>query len=201
GLEPIGLAAALPAFGADPIKIGPVTALSGQSAKAREALTRGLPIRSDEINAAGGVLGGRKFELVRRDDEANPAKGQIAARELLFKEKVAVLFGGLDSPGALAIVPIVNQEKVPFMDPWAAGPPITRNGANPNFVFRVSAMDELVDRAMLQYAQKHDNTKTPGVIVVNNPWGESNQKGLIAALNAKGVKPAGVEKFEPNDVD
>jgi branched-chain amino acid transport system substrate-binding protein len=39
------------------------------------------------------------------------------------------------------------------------------------------------------------------VIVVNNPWGESNQKGLIAALNAKGVKPAGVEKFEPNDVD
>jgi branched-chain amino acid transport system substrate-binding protein len=54
---------------------------------------------------------------------------------------------------------------------------------------------------MLQYAQKFYNPKTPGVIVVNNPWGESNQKGLVAALNAKGVKPAGVEKFEPNDVD
>ena len=168
------------------IKIGLVTALSGQSAKAGEAITRGLTIAIDEINAKGGVLGGRKFELVRRDDEANPAKGQIAARELLFKEKVAVLFGGLDSPVALAIVPIVNQEKVPFMDPWAAGTPITRNGANPNFVFRVSAMDELVDKAMLQYAQKNYNAKTPGIIVVNNPWGESNQKGLLAALNAKG---------------
>src|SRR4029079_17979455 len=186
---------------AQTIKIGLVTALSGQSAKAGEAITRGLTIAIDELNAKGGVLGGRKFELVRRDDEANPAKGQIAARELIFKEKVAVLFGGLDSPVALAIVPIVNQEKVPFMDPWAAGTPITRNGANPNFAFRVSAMDELVDRAMLQYAQKHYGTKTPGVIVVNNPWGESNQKGLIAPLNAKGVKPAGVEKFEPNDVD
>jgi branched-chain amino acid transport system substrate-binding protein len=200
----VGLAAGLVASGAgaaDNIKIGLVTALSGQSAKAGEAITRGLEIAIDEINAKGGVLGGRKFELVRRDDEANPAKGQIAARELLFKEKVAVLFGGLDSPVALAIVPIVNQEKVPFMDPWAAGTPITRNGANPNFVFRVSAVDEIVDKAMLQYAQKFYNTKTPGVIVVNNPWGESNQKGLVAALNAKGVKPAGVEKFEPNDVD
>ena len=197
----VALAVSWPVAAAEVIKIGLVTALSGQSAKAGEAITRGLTIAIDEINAKGGVLGGRKFELVRRDDEANPAKGQIAARELLFKEKVAVLFGGLDSPVALAIVPIVNQEKVPFMDPWAAGTPITRNGANPNFVFRVSAVDELVDRAMLQYAQKHYSSKTPGVIVVNNPWGESNQKGLVAALNAAGVKAAGVEKFEPNDVD
>jgi branched-chain amino acid transport system substrate-binding protein len=196
-----GLVLSGPAAAADPIKIGLVTALSGQSAKAGEAITRGLEIAIDEINAKGGVLGGRKFELLRRDDEANPAKGQIAARELLFKEKVTVLFGGLDSPVALAIVPIVNAEKVPFMDPWAAGTPITRNGANPNFVFRVSAVDEIVDKAMLQYAQKNYNSRKPGVIVVNNPWGESNQKGLLKALNEKGVKPAGVEKFEPNDVD
>ena len=195
----VGLAA--PAAAAEPIKIGLVTALSGQSAKAGEAITRGLTVAIDEINAKGGLLGGRKLELVRRDDEANPAKGQVAARELIFKEKVAVLFGGLDTPVALAIVPIVNEQKVPFMDPWAAGTPITRNGANPNFAFRVSAVDELVDRAILQYAQKNFNAKKPGVIVVNNPWGESNQKGLTAAMQAKGVTPAGVEKFEEKDVD
>ncbi len=195
------MAAAGPLTAAEPIKIGLVTALSGQSAKAGEAITRGLTIAIDEINAKGGVLGGRQFELIRRDDEANPAKGQVAARELIFKEKVSVLFGGLDTPVALAIVPIVNAEKVPFMDPWAAGTPITRNGANPNFAFRVSAVDEIVDHAMLKYAQEHYAAKSPGIIVVNNPWGESNQKGLQAALQAKGVKPAGVEKFEPNDVD
>jgi branched-chain amino acid transport system substrate-binding protein len=189
------------AVAADPIKIGLVTALSGQSAKAGEAITRGLTIAIDELNAKGGVLGGRKFELVARDDEANPAKGQIAARELLFKEKVAVLFGGLDTPVSLAIVPIANAEKVPFMGPWAAGTPITRNGADPNFAFRVSAVDEIVDKAMLQYAIKHYNAKNPGIIVINNPWGESNQKGLTAALTAKGMKPAGIEKFEQNDVD
>ena len=190
----------LPATAADEIKIGLVTALSGQSARAGEAITRGISIAIDELNAAGGVLG-RKFVLVSRDDEATPAKGVTAARELVFNEKVAVLFGGLDTPVSMAIVPIMNQAKVPFVGPWAAGTAITRNGANPNFVFRVSAVDELVDKAILQYAQKTFNTKKPGLILVNNPWGESNEKGLRAAMDAKGVKPAGVEKFEGNDVD
>jgi ABC-type branched-subunit amino acid transport system substrate-binding protein len=133
------LALSAPVLAQEPIKIGLVTALSGQSARAGEAITRGLTGRIDELNAKGGVLKGRKFELVRRDDESTPAKGVTAARELLFKEKVAVLFGGLDTPVSLAIVPIVNQEKIPFMGPWAAGTPITKNGANPNYVFRVSA--------------------------------------------------------------
>jgi branched-chain amino acid transport system substrate-binding protein len=184
----------------DNIKIGLVTALSGQSARAGEAITRGLQVAIDEINAGGGVLG-RKLELVRRDDEATPAKGVIAARELVFKEKVAVLFGGLDTPVSIGIVPIMNEAKVPFMGPWAAGTAITQNGANPNYAFRVSAVDEIVDKAILQYAQKTFNVKKPGLILVNNPWGESNEKGLKAAMAAKGVTPAGVEKFEGNDVD
>jgi len=190
-----------PARAADPIKIGLVTALSGQSALAGEALTRGLQVAIDEINAAGGVLGGRKFELVRRDDEANPAKGVVAARELVFREKAAVVFGGLDTPVSMAIVPLMNQEKVPFMDPWAAGTAITRNGANPNFVFRVSAVDEVVDVGMLAYAQKVFKAAKPGLMLINNPWGESNEKGLKAAMAAKGVAAAGVEKFEASDLD
>ncbi|HEV8106975.1 MAG TPA: ABC transporter substrate-binding protein [Burkholderiales bacterium] len=201
----LSLLAAAPAWAQQTIKIGLVTALSGQSARAGEAISRGLQVAIDEINAKGGLRvgneSGRKLELLRRDDESIPAKGVIAARELYFKEKVAVLIGGLDSPVALAIVPIANENKLPFMDPWAAGTPITKNGAKDNYVFRVSAVDELVDKAMLQYAQKTYNARKPGMILVNNPWGESNEKGLTAALAEKKMQPAGIEKFEGNDVD
>ncbi|EYC51231.1 ethanolamine utilization protein EutN [Hylemonella gracilis str. Niagara R] len=201
GLSLAAAALSAPALAAEPIKIGLVTALSGQSALAGEAITRGMQLAIDEINAKGGLLGGRKLELVRRDDEANPAKGVVAARELIYREKVAVIFGGLDTPVSMAIVPLINQEKVPFMGPWAAGTGITKNGANPNFAFRVSAVDEIVDVGMLAYAQKNFKTAKPGLILVNNPWGESNEKGLKAAMAAKGVTPAGVEKYEANDVD
>lgn len=188
------------ASAADPIKIGLVTALSGQSARAGEALTRGATIAIEEINAKGGVLG-RPLELVRRDDESNPAKGLIAARELIQREKVAALIGGLDTPVALAIVPFVNNAKMPFVVPWAAGTAITQNGASSNYVFRVSAMDDEVDKAIVQFARKTYDTKKPGLILVNNPWGESNEHGLKLAMKAAGTEPAGIEKFEGNDVD
>jgi branched-chain amino acid transport system substrate-binding protein len=188
------------ALAAEPIKIGLIASLSGDVAKSGEAIIRGLTIAIDEINAKGGLLG-RKVELISRDDENNPSKGLLAARELVQKEKVALLFGGLQTPVSLAIVPFANKEQVVFMVPWAAGTAITRNGANPNFVFRVSAVDELVDVALVDYAVKTYGSKTPGMILINNPWGESNEKGLHKALEAKGLKAAGSEKIEASDLD
>src|ERR1700716_1691722 len=184
------------------IKIGHVAALSGGSAQSGEAITRGLTVAIDEINAKGGVLGGRKLELVQRDDESTPPKGLTAARELVFKEKVAIIFGGIDSPVAFAMVPLLNKEKVPHMAVWAAGTGITRNGANPNYIFRVSAVDVLVDVKLLDYAKTKYGAKKAGLMLVNNPWGESNEKGLVEAVkSAGGMEIVGTEKVENNDVD
>ncbi|MFC0238931.1 ABC transporter substrate-binding protein [Rhodopseudomonas telluris] len=192
--------AAVPAWAQETVKVGLVAAMSGQSAKSGEAIVRGLSLAIDDINAKGGVLG-KKVELVVRDDESNPAKGVIAARELVQREKVVAYFGGIDTPVSMAIVPFANQSKVPFIGVWAAGTPITRNGAAENYVFRVSAVDALVDVALVDYAVKKYAAKKPGMILINNPWGESNEAGLKAALATKNMPNAGVEKFETGDVD
>jgi len=184
----------------EPIKVGLVAALSGQSAKSGEAITRGLTIAIDEINEAGGVLG-RPIELIRRDDESNPSKGLLASRELIQREKVSVLFGGLDTPVSLAIVPVINQLKIPFMGVWAAGTPITKNGAKDNYAFRVSAVDEVVDEALVQYGVDKYAMKKPGMILINNPWGESNEKGLKEALATRGIEYTGIERIESSDLD
>jgi branched-chain amino acid transport system substrate-binding protein len=194
--------AAKVALAGEPLKIGHIAALSGASAQSGEAITRGLAVAIDEINAKGGVLGGRMLELVQRDDESSPPKGVLAARELIFKEKVAAIFGGIDTPVALAMVPLLNKEKMLFMGVWAAGTGITRNGANPNYIFRVSAVDALVDIKLLNYAHDRFGAKKAGLMLINNPWGESNEKGLIAAAKDNpAIQIAGVEKFENSDVD
>jgi branched-chain amino acid transport system substrate-binding protein len=196
----LSLTTALPGFAQETLKLGLVAAMSGQSAKSGEAIVRGLSLAIDEINAKGGVLG-KKVELVVRDDESNPAKGVIAARELVQREKVAAFFGGLDTPVSIAIVPFANQAKVPFIGVWAAGTAITQNGAPENYVFRVSAVDDLVDVALVDHATKTYGVKKPGMILINNPWGESNEKGLKVALEAKKLPFAGIEKFQDSDVD
>ena len=136
----------------EPIKIGLAAAVSGGSAASGEAIKRGIQIALDELNGKGGLLGGRRLELVIRDDEGNPAKGVTIARELVEREKVAVVFGGLHTTVALAQVPVWQELRTPYMGAWAAGTNITRNGQSPNYVFRVSANDDLVDRYLSRYA-------------------------------------------------
>jgi branched-chain amino acid transport system substrate-binding protein len=189
------------ALAEEPIKVGLVAALSGPSAQSGEAITRGLQLAIDEINAKGGLLGGHMLELVQRDDESSPPKGLIAARELV-SDNIVAIFGGLDSPVSLAMLPALNKGKRIYMGVWAAATGITQNGADPNYAFRVSAVDALVDVRLLKFAHQKFASKKAGLMLLNNPWGQSNEKGLIAASKADpSIEIVGVEKYEPDDVD
>ena len=185
----------------EPVKIGLSAAVSGGSAASGEAIKRGLQIAIDEINAKGGVLGGRKLELVVRDDEGNPQKGVTIARELVEREKVVAVFGGLHTTVALAQVPVWHELKTPYMGAWAAGTNITRNGQTPNYVFRVSANDDYVDRFLSRYAMETMKKSKPGLLLENTPWGQSNETGLTKWFGGKGIKAVGVERFNWGDPD
>jgi branched-chain amino acid transport system substrate-binding protein len=185
----------------EPVKIGLAAAVSGGSAASGEAIKRGLQIAMDEINAGGGVLGGRKLELVVRDDEGNPAKGVTIARELVEREKAATVFGGLHTTVALAQVAVWHELKTPYMGAWAAGTNITRNGQTPNYVFRVSANDDYADKYLSRYATETLKKNKPGLMLENTAWGQSNEAGLTKWLGDRGVKPVGVEKFNWGDPD
>ncbi len=183
------------------VKVGLAAAVSGGSAASGEAIRRGLVIAIDEVNARGGVLGGRKLELVVRDDEGNPQKGVTIARELVEREKVAAVFGGLHTTVALAQVPVWHELKTPYVGTWAAGTNITRNGQSPNFVFRVSANDDEVDKYLVRYATEQLRRGKPGLLLENTAWGQSNEAGLTKWLADKNIKAVGVEKFNWNDPD
>jgi branched-chain amino acid transport system substrate-binding protein len=185
----------------EPVKIGLTAAVSGGSAASGEAIKRGLEIAIEEINAKGGVLSGRPLRLVVRDDEGQPAKGVTIARELVEREKVTAVFGGLHTPVALAQVAVWQELKTPYMGAWAAGTNITRNGQTPNYVFRVSANDDDADKFLTRYATDVLRKGKPGLLLENTSWGQSNEAGLTKWLGAKGIKAVGIEKFNWGDPD
>ena len=195
------LAVSVGAQSKEPIKIGLAAAVSGGSAASGEAIKRGIQIAMDEVNAKGGLLGGRKLEMVIRDDEGNPTKGVTIARELIEREKAVVVFGGLHTTVALAQVPVWAELKTPYMGAWAAGTNITRNGQTPNFVFRVSANDDYVDKYLARYAVDVMKKGKPGLLLENTAWVQSNEAGLGKWLGEKKIKPVGIEKFNWNDPD
>ena len=189
------------ASSSDPIKLGLIAAITGPSAVSGESITRGLTIALEKINASGGVMGGRPLELVIRDDESTPAKGVAAARELIEQENVALVFGGLDSPVSLAMLPVFHELEVPYMGVWAAATGITRNEFDPNFAFRVSANDNIVDSYLLRYAKQELGATKVGLVLINNPWGESNQAGFEEWAPKYDMDIVGIEKFNDGDTD
>ena len=65
------LSSAAPSWRNPPIRIGEVNSYKAQAASSNLS-RRGMELAVEEVNAAGGV-GGRKIEVVMRDDNANPA--------------------------------------------------------------------------------------------------------------------------------
>ena len=115
----LAAAAAVPAHAQGVIKIGEVNSYKAQPAFL-EPYKKGMELAVEEINAAGGV-GGKKFELITRDDNANPGDAVRVAEELLSREKIDVLTGTFLSHIGLALTDFAKQKKVFFL----AGEPLT----------------------------------------------------------------------------
>ena len=96
-----------------------------------------------------------------------------------------VIFGGLDTPVSMAMCRSGQPGRYRLSARGRPGTGITKNGANPNFAFRVSAVDEIVDVGMLELRQRSSRDDSPGLILVNNPWGRATKKGLTAAMPAR----------------
>jgi branched-chain amino acid transport system substrate-binding protein len=111
------------------------------------------------------------------------------------------VFGGLDSPVSLAMLPVFHELETPYMGVWAAATGITRNGNNPNYAFRVSANDNIVDSYLLRYAKNELGATKVGLVLINNPWGESNQVGFEEWAPKYDMEIVGIEKFNDGDTD
>src|SRR5882757_10168387 len=97
-----------------PIKLGVMYPLTGGTAIYGVPAMAGHKMAVDELNAKGGILG-RKVESFERDEKSTPAVGSAAAKELIAKEGVQVLLGGIASSVGLAVSEVARQEKVPYI--------------------------------------------------------------------------------------
>ncbi|MCW2247101.1 branched-chain amino acid transport system substrate-binding protein [Azospirillum fermentarium] len=128
----VTLAAAAPALAADPIRIGEINSYTGLPAFTIP-YRQGWELAVAEINAAGGLLGGRMLEVVSRDDGGKPEDAVRTANELIANEKVALLTGTYFSHIGLAVADVAARNKVLFLaaEPltdaiiWAKGNPYT----------------------------------------------------------------------------
>ena len=103
----------LPAFAADPVKIGSLHDLTGGLNIYGIQQAQGLKLAVADINGKGGVLG-RPIEVVEYDTQSELSKYTQYANTLLLKDKVVAVFGGLTSSSREAVRPIMHRAAIPY---------------------------------------------------------------------------------------
>lgn len=116
---PFSLPAAAQAQAPAPAQAGSVRVGEVNSYTGLPAFTipyrQGWQLAVEEVNAKGGLLGGRKLEVISRDDAGKPDDAVRAAQELLSNEKVDLLAGTYFSHIGLAVADFAARNKVPFV--------------------------------------------------------------------------------------
>lgn len=152
-----------------------------------QAIQLGAQAAVNEINAAGGLLGGRPLELVLRDNSSVPARGVDNLRQLAAMPNLVAVFGGRFSPVILEQLPLIAEHRIPFIAVWSSAEKIVRNDMRPNYVFRVSLRDSIAMPFMLDHAKKRGIARI-GLLLSNTAWGRSNLEAAERYLrNARGL--------------
>jgi len=180
------------------IVIGLNADMNSASALSGKAIHRGMMLAVDEINRSGGLLG-KKIRVVARNNSGLSARGLENLKEFAAMNNLLAVMCGIYSPIALASIDFIHQQKIIYLDPWAAATKIVDNGHTPNYVFRVSVRDAeagpfLVSKARNRY-------KNIALLLVNDGWGRGNEKGMLAALKQQGMAPTDVQWFSWGQAD
>jgi branched-chain amino acid transport system substrate-binding protein len=164
-----------------------------------EAIREGILIAIDEINRAGGVLGGRPLALVEKANHSVPARSIENIKELAAHPDVVAVFCGRFSPTVLESLSTVHRVGLPLLDPWSAADGIVDNGFEPNYVFRLSLRDGWAISVMLRHAQEL-GARSVGLMLLNTSWGRSNVSAAERYVEEhRGPKIVGVRWFNWND--
>jgi branched-chain amino acid transport system substrate-binding protein len=99
------------------MRIGYLGGLSGRVSDLGIAGRNGAQLAVDDLNADGGVVG-RHLELVTRDDEQNAGLA-LQRLEALYDLGVEFVVGPITSSMAAALLPMVNQRRIPVISPLA----------------------------------------------------------------------------------
>lgn len=189
---------------AEPIKIGVAGPFTGGSAPMGISMRDGVKLAVAEINAKGGVLG-RQLQMVERDDEAKNERGVQVAQELINKERVVATVGYINTGVAIASQRFYQAAKIPVMDNVATGSIVTKQFNAPefpdNYIFRNAANDTVQSAMIVEEAVVKRKLTKVAILADSTNYGQLGREDLEKTLNAKGIKPVAVEKFNIKDVD
>ena len=166
------------------IKIGALLPMSGPGSYFGAQDKQGIELALEQINKTG--IKGVKLEIQYEDSACSPLPATQAAKRLLEQYKPDVVIGEECSDATLAIMPLMAQAKVPFLNAGSSSIKITDPG-NP-WTFRIMPNEVMQGVDIANNAYKRLNARTAVLLYENTNAGIGNGKVFNETFTSLGGK-------------
>jgi branched-chain amino acid transport system substrate-binding protein len=166
------------------IKIGGLFPMSGPGSYFGVQDKQGVELALGQLNKAG--VNGFKFEVQYEDSSCSPLPATQAAKRLLEQFKPDVVIGEECSDATLAVMPLMEQAKVPLLNAGSSAIKITDPG-NP-WTFRIMPNEVMQGVDIATKAYKQFNARTAVLLHENTNAGIGNANVFAETFTKLGGK-------------
>jgi branched-chain amino acid transport system substrate-binding protein len=193
--------ATLPALAAEPVRIGVTSILSGPMADRGQSEQYGVELALARVNGDGGLLG-RPVEAFYGDNAADIPTGIAATKRLIEQQHVPVLLGALATPVTHAIMPIVQEAKVPLVIDISAGQDfVDASGVGGNdWTFKTIPSDRDIAIGMMTWLKSHD-IHSVAIAADDNEFNKTNAVSMAKAAEEAGIRVLASETVAKDTID
>jgi branched-chain amino acid transport system substrate-binding protein len=178
------------------VKIGAVLSVSGPASFLGDPEKKTLEIYVAEINAKGGV-NGQKLQLVIYDVAGNAENARTFATRLVEEDKVVAMVGGSTTGATLAMIPVFEDAKIPFISLAGAIQIIEPVRA---WVFKTPHTDKMACEKIFADLKSRNLTMI-ALISGTDGFGKSMRDQCVAVASKAGITIGLEESYGPRDND
>jgi branched-chain amino acid transport system substrate-binding protein len=166
------------------IKIGALLPMSGPGAYFGAQDKQGVELALEQLNKAG--VNGYKFTIQYEDSACGPLPASQAAKRLIDQYKPDVIIGEECSDATLAIMPTIEQAKIPLINAGSSSIKITDPG-NP-WTFRIMPNEVMQGVDIATQAYNRLNARTAVLLYENTNAGIGNARVFNETFTKLGGK-------------
>ncbi len=179
-------------------RIGLLIPQTGSVDGGGESLTQVATNAIEIVNASGGILG-RDIELVVRDEGSDSATALAAIDDFISEDRVDALIGPMSSPIALAVLPLLVENKIGSCSPTATAVSLASFPDNGLFV-RTTPSDILASEAMAQLIEQTGVVESL-VAYPDDPYGRAFVAEIRRSLAVQGIAIVNEVAYDTDSTD
>jgi branched-chain amino acid transport system substrate-binding protein len=187
-----------PSGAQEPIKIGVVGPHTGPAAYDGQSTLYGARVAAEEINKAGGLLGGRKIEIVAADTRGIPAESVSAFRKVVTQDKVVAADCCWFSSSTISTHPSIEELKIPTTNGVSFLPDAKQTKLI--YLFKLAHTPRMESRFVDYWVNKL-KVKRVAFLARNDDWGRAASGAYQGRLKELGGAVLSVDYYTPGEKD